>query len=168
MRTGGGLAAECTLVFGTGLFFAEGSQNEGLDRFRFGRGESPDPALDQPVTTGARELAEEGNTRTHPRSACPSLGLPAHEPRAIGSRRREVSSRWMLGRYRSRKALTGEIGSGGVLAGVVVRGASASSLARGESPRRTEHEGDRGLRRDAKVKARRFSLVHRFQGCTSR
>lgn len=126
----------------------------GLDRFRFGRGDFSKPHAGPTGDDGCTGVAEEGNACTPPRSARPSLGLPAHEIRAIGSRRRKAPARWMPGHYRSRQAFTGESGSGDVSAAFVARGTSASSLARGESPRNTELEGDCGLRRDARVEAR--------------
>lgn len=103
---------------------------------------------------GCTGAAEEGNVCPHPRGTRPSLGLPAHEPRATGSRHRKVPSRWMREHYRSRQALTGKSGAGGAVAGVVVRGTSASTLARAESPRSTKREGDCGPRRDAKIEVR--------------
>lgn len=153
-RGGRLLTVECTLVHGTGLLFAGGPLNVGLDRFRFGRGDFSKPHAGPTGDDGCTGVAEEGNARTPLRSARPSLGLPAHEIRAIGSRRRKAPARWMPGHYRSRQAFTGESGSGGVSAGFVARGTSASSLARGESPRHTQLEGDCGLRRDARVEAR--------------
>jgi hypothetical protein len=127
--------------------------NEGLDRFRFGREEVSTPRAEPTGDDGCTGVAEEGNACTPPRSARPSLGLPAHETRATGSRRRKASSRWMLGHYRAAKALTGKNELGGVSAGFVARDTSASSLARDESPRGTEREGDCGLRRAARVEA---------------
>lgn len=106
--------------------------------------------------------------RTPPRSARPSLGLPAHESRAIGRRRRKASSRWMQGRYRSRQALTGKSGLGDASAEFVARGTSASSLARGESPRRAEREGDCGPRHDARVGAHECARTSLKSSCRSR
>jgi hypothetical protein len=105
---GGPLAVESTLVPESELFFAEGFRNEGLDRWQFGREGSPGLALGAPVTIGCTVGAEEGNSRNNPRSASPSLGLPAHAARATGRRRRKTSSRWMVGAHnRVRQAPNG-------------------------------------------------------------
>jgi hypothetical protein len=124
------LTVKCALVHGTGLLFAGGPLNVGLDRFRFGREDISKPHAGPTGDDGCTGVAEEGNAYTPLRSARPSLGLPAHESRATGSRRRKTSTRWMPGHYRSRQAFTGESGSGGVPAVFVARGTSASSSRR--------------------------------------
>jgi hypothetical protein len=60
------------------------------------------------VTNGCSGEAEEGNPRTHLRSAGPSLGLSAHVARATGRRRRKASSRWTAHSYRQRQSPHGE------------------------------------------------------------
>jgi hypothetical protein len=62
---GGLLAAECTLVLGTRLPFAGGSPNEGLDRFRFGRGDFSKPYAGPTGDDGCTGVAEKGNV-AHP------------------------------------------------------------------------------------------------------
>jgi hypothetical protein len=106
-RTGGLQTVKCTLVRATRLLFAERSQSAGLDRFRFGHGEDSKPHAEPTGDDGCTGVAEEGNARTPLRSTRPSLGLPAHEIRAIGSRRRKASARWMIGALSKSPSLHG-------------------------------------------------------------
>jgi hypothetical protein len=115
---------------------------------------SPSPTLDQPVTTGCTGVAEEGNARTPPRSARPSLGLPAHETRATGRRRRKAPTRWMLGVLSKSPSLHGGKRFRGCFSRFRGSRHVGLVLAKGKSPRRTELEGGCGRRRDARVEAR--------------
>jgi hypothetical protein len=59
------LAAECTLVYVTGLLFVGGPQSVGLDRFRFGRGDFSKPCDAPTGDDGCTGVAEKGNV-AHP------------------------------------------------------------------------------------------------------
>lgn len=106
-----------------------------------------------PVTKGCSGVAEEGNSRNHPRSAGPSLGLLAHRTRATGSRRRKTSSRWMEWLCQRRQAFTGESGVGVAASEFVARGLWVSA-ASGEHTRGTKREEGCGLRHAAGTIAR--------------
>lgn len=159
------LAMESTLILFLKLLFAGGPHIEGLDRPRLGRENSPDLALGVPVTIGCTGEAEEGNSRNHPRSACPSLGLSTHAARATGSRRRKASSRWTVRLIAgSPSPSRGKNGLEVSHPEHVARGPSAPFTSSAPnphagpnvigSPRRTKHEEGCGLRRDARIEAR--------------
>jgi hypothetical protein len=59
------LTVECTLVLVTGLLFAGGPLNEGLDRFRFGRRDVSKPYAGPTGDDGCTGVAEKGNV-AHP------------------------------------------------------------------------------------------------------
>jgi hypothetical protein len=119
------------------------------------------------MTNGCTGGAEEGHSHNHPSGANPSLGLPAHAARATSRRRRKASSRWMVGLISgSPSPLQGESERGVTSPEHVARGPSASSLARGESPRHTKREEGCGPRRAARIEARecaRTSFFYRLQ-----
>jgi hypothetical protein len=116
------LTVEGTLVLRTVYPFAGVHSREGLGSVRLGVW-SPNLMLGcLPVTKGCSGVAEEGNSRNHPRSAGPSLGLLTHRTRATGSRRRKTSSRWMEELCRRRQAFTGESGVGVASSEFVARG----------------------------------------------
>lgn len=131
-------------------------------------GVSPTPALDQPVTIGCTEVAEEGNACTPPRSARPSLGLPAHETRATSRRccnaSTEVDAEALS---RSPKPSREETVSGNP------RQASWLAARRPHPSRGKSHHVAHNAKGIAVSVAMRGSkhtgvLVHRFQSCRSR
>jgi len=138
-----------------------------------GRASTPgSPALppNAPVTIGCSGVAEEGNLRNHPRSAGPSLGLPAHGIRATGSRCRKTSSRWMERLYRRRQAFTGESGAGVAFSEFVACGTSVLSC---NERRKRGHHGAQHVKRVAAFVTLQgpslaIVLVRRVLSCRSR
>jgi hypothetical protein len=147
------LTVKGTLVLRTVYPFAGVHSREGLGSVRLGVW-SPNLMLGcLPMTKGCSGVAEEGNSRNHPRSAGPSLGLLAHRTRATGSRRRKTSSRWMEELCRRRQAFTGESGVGVASSEFVARGLWVSA-ASGEHTKGTKREEGCGLRHAAGTIAR--------------
>lgn len=128
------LTVKGTLVLRTVYPFAGVHSREGLGRSGVVCGLQTICFRRLSVTNGCPGVAEEGNSRNHPRSAGPSLGLLAHRTRATGSRRRKASSRWMEGLCRRRQAFTGESGVGVASLEFVARGPLAL-----RRKRRTHH-----------------------------